>query len=300
MLNCRVEKARKNRSGFVRQDFDIAFIRHSAAGYKNNAEILSSENPRAAFDSSTQVVSDLTGAGIELAKKSAEEFFENMNPTTDKIFFVSSNEARALETANIYRQVAHDRGFEVVKPKKAKIGIKENSVLNEIGDGEIKPINVLSINAKDMLARYVFQPEKLHPPINWDAVDDDKYKTKFEQACTIISRDEQGSWGGNFYEHSADVKEIFPEMKTSKELYNTKFKDLLSLIKWAENKFKISDNNIKILAFGHEDILMEALEQHFKEGGIDNCEMIKFSLQDGEIKALFRGKDATLDIGRGN
>lgn len=125
---------------------DVTFIRHSKAGYKTQEAIERSGNPRAAFNPEDQVTPDLTPEGREFAREKAEEFFDGLDPAQDKLFFVSSNEARALETGNAYREVAEARGFEIITPEKSGTRVAE-----EIGGGQIRTLNNLSLNSQDIL-----------------------------------------------------------------------------------------------------------------------------------------------------
>ncbi len=268
---------------------DVYFIRHSKSGYKTYAGIEQSTNPRASFDPENQVTPDLTEEGIKLAKEKAGEFFDGLDPAQDKIFFVSSNEARALETANIYREVAHARGFEIIKPDKSG-----GAAAEQIGGGEVRTIENLSLNPKDTLVFNVFIPEKLSRPINWDSVDEE-FKRKWESAREIIKSDDQGSYGANLHRHSEAIKQIFPEIKTTQELHKKQFNNLLRLARWAEKKFKIKENRIKVVAFGHENYILQALDEYLQEHGINNCETIGLSLGDDKSEITFRGKNAELN-----
>lgn len=268
---------------------DVYFIRHSKSGYKTYAETEKSENPRASFDPENQVTPDLTEEGVKLAREKAEEFFGELDPAQDKIFFVSSNEARALETANIYREVAHTHGFEVIKPDKSG-----GATAEQIGGGEVRTIENLSLNPEDTLIFNVFIPEKLLRPINWDAVDKE-FKKKWELAREIIKNDDQGSYGANLHKHSVAIKGIFPEIETTQELHEKQFNNLLRLAKWAEKKFKIKESRIKVVAFGHENYVLQALDEYMQEHGINNCETIGLSLGDDKSEVSFRGKNKILN-----
>lgn len=267
---------------------DAYFIRHSKSSYKTYAEIEKSQNPRAAFDPENQITPDLTQEGIKLAKEKAEEFFGSLNPAQDKIFFISSNEARALETANIYREVARAHGFEIVKPDKSG-----SSVAERIGNGEIRTIENLSLNPKNTVLSNIFLPENLLRDINWGAIDED-FRKKWKLAREIIKNADQGSYGANLHMHSEAIKKIFPEIETSRELYERQFNNLLRLAKWAESKFKIKENKIKVVAFGHENYILEVLDECFQTQGINNCETISLALNDDNPTLSFRGREATV------
>jgi len=122
------------------------FIRHSKSAYRTYEEIQKSESPEQQLDPEKQVTPDLPEAGIELAEQEADKFFEDLDPETDAIFFTSSNEARALETANIYRKAAHEKGFDIITPENTRGELAE-----EIGEGEIRVLKNLSLNIDNVL-----------------------------------------------------------------------------------------------------------------------------------------------------
>lgn len=271
---------------------DAFFSRHSASYYQSYAKHLESDNPTGPFDVDRQVVPDLPEKGVKIADEAAEKFFEKLNPERDAIFFVSSDESRALGTANVYRQKAHSAGFEVIKPEKA--GAK---IADEIGAGEIRTVRNLSLHSDNLLRDTVFTPAKqlTNVNINWGAVDEETHR-KWDQAKAIVDGDDQGSWGANLAKHANAIKEIFPDVQTPEELYNTQFRKLTRLLKWGVEKAKSSGHpkNIKIVAFGHENYLLHALEKYFDEQSIGNCEMMALKVDDDKISGEYRGKSAEL------
>lgn len=272
------------------------FIRHSISSYKTYAEIMASEEPMQQFNPNEQLTPDLLEKGVALAKQEAEKFFATMDPEKDLIFFASSDEARAVETANIYRQVAHEKGFEIVKPEHSR-----SKLSDEIAEGEIRIIQNLSIygsNSKsNAVIDSVFNPPEKRGETNWDAIDDPELKIRFKQASAIIEADDRGSFGPNFVAHGEEVKKIFPEITTAEELYKNQFGNLIKLLKFGLEKTQSAqpEKNVKILAFGHENYLMHALEKLLQEDGIKNCETMHFSIDDEGIKAKFRGKEAQIE-----
>ncbi len=284
----------------MRQNFEsegsMYLLRHSKANYKTYAEILKSDNPQAPVEREEQILPDLTPEHKEFANKEAEKFFEHLDPQKDLLFFVSSDEARALETANIYREKAHTLGFEVVKPykdlesNKLVPATRRKSIVNKIGGGEIRTLPSLSLNIKNTLISSVFNPENRLNEINWEAVDDET-KEKWDQARRIINKDDHDSWGANFFYHSEELQKIFPELASAKEKYETKFHQIVKLIEFAYKKIKEHKdanpdftNNIKVIGFGHENYLVYALNEYFKDHEIGNCEAISFTTDDmGQI-----------------
>lgn len=274
----------------AKREDSINFIRHSNAGYTTYKKVLRSDNPTAEFRKEEQVTPDLTEEGIELARQEAEKLFESLNSNNDILFFASSNEARAVETAYIYHKVAKEQGFQIIKPEHSRSMLSE-----EMSGGEIRVINELSIDSKNMLLDFLFVSPDKRGDINW-AVVDPEFKVRFDQASKIIEDDDQGSYGGNLQKHGEKVKEVFPEITTAQDHFNMKFKNLKRLAKFGFNKAEQSGQakNIKILAFGHEGYVAQAIQNHFQEEGIDNCETIQVTMNIGSLIGNFRGKEAQL------
>lgn len=247
--------------------------RHSKSNYSEYDKTLKSENPQAAFDHSKQESLDLSEAGIKLAREKAAEFFDKLKPKTDRLFFVTSNEARVIGTANIYRLEAKARGFEIIKPEHTRSNLAEKE-----GEGELRAIETLSLNTKNTLQFLVFSSSE--PSVNWANVDDD-FKQRWQEARKIIEEDNKGSWGSNFAAHSSEIKRIFPDIETAEQFYNTKFRNILRLIKWADKKTRgMEGKQIKVLGFGHEDYLVKFLQEEFSQEGIQNCETIQFNIDE--------------------
>ena len=270
------------------------FIRHSVSTYKTYAEIAASDQPFNQMNPNDQIFPDLPEKGVELAKLEAEKFFAGLDPKKDVIFFASSNEARAIETANIYRQAAHEKGFEVLKPEHSR-----NEHAEEIGEGEIRVVKNLSIypdKNTNVVIDSVFNSPKKRSPINWNGITPE-FKERFENASKIIEADDKGSFGANLAIHSEEIKKILPEISTAEELYKDKFQNLLKLLKFGIQKAESSgqEKQVKIIAFGHENYLMYMLEKSFHEDGIKNCEAINFDVDDGVINAKFRNKEAQIE-----
>lgn len=267
------------------------YIRHSKAGYETYKKVVSSDNPEKPFDPETQITPDLTAEGRELALREAEKYFEHLDPKKDNLFFASSNEARAIETADIYRQVAHTKGFEVVKQEHSRSSYAEN-----ISEGEIRVLETLSLNSENLVMDFIFNPKAGRKAINWEMVDEET-KRKFDQAAAIVEADDQGNFGANFIKHSQKVKELLPETSSALDLYQTSFKNMLRLLRWAEKKsiqFGNQEKNIKILAFGHENALVYPIKELFDEEGLSNCEVVSFSSTGGDVKGVFREKERSL------
>ncbi|EKE15805.1 MAG: hypothetical protein ACD_11C00103G0007 [uncultured bacterium] len=254
---------------------EFLFTRHSKAKYETYGETLKSENPQASHNPDNQLENDLSESGIELARKKAEKLFDSMDSQKDALFFVSSKEARAFETAMIYQEVAKERGFEIIETRDEDSRDMKNGMTRKMADENIRAINSLSLKISNQLVGNIFNPEAYLGEINWQALDEET-KKKWKMAREIINADDQGSWGGNFYKHSGSIQKIFPELKSSRDEYETTFRKLLRLVQFAQSKVESSDGkkNIKILAFGHENYLGHALNEYFGDHEIKNCETL--------------------------
>ena len=281
MFNGEPKQTPENESGH-----SVHFTRHSKAGYKTYSKILKSDNPQQPVNVEDQVTPDLPEKGVEMARVAAEKFFETLDSSTDNLFFASSSEARALETANIYRQVAQERGFNILKPEHVRSELAE-----KIGEGDIRVVNGLSIKIANNLIGSVFNPDTHLGEVNFAAVDPET-KEKWDRAREIINSDDKGSWGANFYHHSAAIKEIFPEIADAQDEYDTKFSKLVRLAKFSLDKAKESNvnGNVKVLAFGHESYIGYALNQYFSDNDIKNCETINIEPIEGQLSIERRGK----------
>lgn len=274
-----------------KEDHSASFIRHSKSGYETYAKILSSDSPNAPFNHTEQVTPDLTESGVELARTEAEKFFSELNPAETALFFVSSNEARAIETANIYRQAAKGRGFEILVPENTRSALAEN-----IGEGEIRVVDNLSINSQDLVIDNVFQTPKKRSAVNWGRVDPE-IRRRFEEATKIIEADDQGNFGPNFAKHSEAVKKIFPEIKTAEELYEKQFKNLIRLFEFGMKKAGESEmsKRLKIVAFGHENYMAHALEKYFADHEISNCEAVVIEAEGDSVAIERRGEKSVVN-----
>lgn len=262
------------------------FIRHSKAQYRPYAEALAGDKPEGPFDPKAQHGRDLTPVGRELAQRESAKFFAGLNVADDELFFVSSNEARAIETAGIYRGKAKELGFAVIKPERSK-----SKLADELTGGEVRVMEALSLSPENMLWFTLFEGER--PVVNWEAVDPG-IKTKWESARAIIEANNQGRWGTNFLMYSEQFKADTPEFKSAEQQYHGRFRRLLKLLNWADKRLRTETEkkkNVKILAFGHEDYVVHFLQKEFTAEGINNCEAIKFDVTDsGNIGAEFRGQ----------
>jgi len=278
-----------------KRDDEFFVIRHSLAQYQGNKAIIGSDNPEAAFDPKTQDFrSDLTPDGQELARTEAEKFFDQLDPERDAIFFASSDLVRAIETAQIYKDVAKERGFEIIVPENVR-----NEIVEEIGEGEIRKVEALSLNIENMLLDFVFFPEdQLEEAVkDKDFVSEDT-KRRWVEARKIIESDNQGTWGRNYHKHSRAIQEIFPNIRTAENMYDKKFKGMVRLMRMAQRKINQEQpqKNIKVLAFSHENAMLHFMSQNFHDASINNCEGVAFKIDGPNIKATARGQTKDINI----
>jgi hypothetical protein len=247
------------------KESDIFFTRHAESAYKTYARILKSENPLCEIDYSEQIEGDLTEEGKQNAEMKAKELLSSMDPEKDMLFFVSSKENRAIETASIYRDIAIQYGFEIIDHGNKS---KENNQ-------NIRELTTLSLKNIRPFVISIFTPDQYQTEINWHAIDSET-REKWIQARNTVEKKDYGNWGENFYRYADEIKDIFPEIKTSLELFKTQFSQIQRLASFARNKINEthSDKMIKILAFGHEDYMSIALEKDFFKSNLEYCETI--------------------------
>ncbi|MFA5886728.1 MAG: hypothetical protein WC863_03015 [Patescibacteria group bacterium] len=270
-----------------KKDDEFFVIRHSISEYKLNEGIIKSDNPEAAPSADKQWFnSDLTSEGIKLAQEKAQEFFAKLNPGTDALFFVSSDLVRAAETAKIYLDIARENGFEVIISAKKEKSPESKNKAEEIGEGYIRKIDCLSLDhLENMLREQIFQPKDYLKEIeNLDKVSTET-KEKWTAARKIIEEDNQKTWGENYAAHSEEIQKIFPNVKSAKEVYESKFKNLLRLVRFGQEKInqRQPEKNIKVLAFSHENSFLYFLNENFGES-MKNCENIAFKIADSDDK----------------
>ena len=267
------------------------FIRHSKANYASYEQVASSDDPTRPVNIEGQVVPDLTESGVELAKQEAQRFFAELDPNRDELFFTSSNEVRALETAQLYKIVAKEKGFTIHTPEHVRGELAE-----DIGEGDVWVIDALSLNTQNVLVNSAFSPEAQLSTLNVDGLDEET-RDKWQKARAIVNADDKGSWGANYFAHSEELKQIFPEIETSEELYAGRFQKLLKLALFG---FKKADEatagkNIRILAFGHENYMGYALNKYFDEHELKNCEVVTIEQSEKEMMTIER-REITKEI----
>lgn len=282
-------------AGIPSQDKDrndeIRVFRHSIAKYQYDETRVNSEDPERKVDFSEQwFYEDLTPEGIKLAEQKAKEYFDTLDPKKDALFFVSSDLVRAAQTARIFLDEARSRGFEIIKPRDTKISPEfkaddESSYRNkaeEIGEGYIRKINCLTLDhLENMMREKVFyQTDYMDVIPHADKVSEET-REKWKQARAIIEADNRGSWGGNYAAHSEEIAQIFTNVKSAKDIYETKFKNMIRLAQFADKKIKEEDpeKNIKVLGFSHENSFIYFLNHNFGET-IKNCESVAFHISE--------------------
>ena len=294
-----------NNNGEEKKKVKADYIRHSKANYLTYREMVASENPDQVFDHTKQIFPDLSVEGVKLAQESAKEFFKKLDPATEQLFFVSSNEARAIETAGIYRDEALANTFTIIKPEHTRSPISDEHL-----GGDIRVIDALSINFKNAIASSLLNPPSSRHPVNYDALDP-REVTLYKKLQETIDKDNKGTFAANFLAYGDEIKKYLPEFETAEDLYNRNFKNLIRLFRFAEKKInepivsadsesesgskkEAVQKKIRILAFGHENQVLVALNTYFAEQGIHNCEVLSIESGDeGEVIGTFRGKEVS-------
>lgn len=288
-----MEKMTIQSQGDTSTDPEIHLLRHSKAAYKSYSQVAGSENPDRPVDPEHQVFPDLPESGVRLAQEEAEKFFASMNSESDAVFFVSSSQARALETAQVYKEVANAKGLTVITPEHDR-----NPAHDIVGDGEIRVLRSLSIDKGNVLWGALYNPPAYIPDINWSAVDAEM-KVRWDAARAIVLANDHGSWGANYFQYSDILKEqgMLPaEEATAQEQFDTQFQRLKQLMRFGAKKAKdgFDGKKIHIVAVGHENYLSKALERYFHDEEIKNCEVLDVRVSDEKIEMTRRGD--TVDI----
>ncbi len=207
-----------------------ALGRHDDAKYQLNEFIPQSDDPLRTFDKKEQPLSDLTEKGKEHAVQSANEFFHHFNPEKDEIVIFSSALTRSRETANIYLNIAREKGFsiKVLVGNDTKLGLVDfdnteevkieyevnkkrgnlsEDLFNMQGGERVRTLNQVSLdNIKQMFIEFLFHPENYLEKVNSEDVDKipNEYQIIWSEARRIIENDNMGSWGENFLRYSDD------------------------------------------------------------------------------------------------
>lgn len=280
---------------------EALLTRHSIAQYIANDEALISDDPSVFFDIENQPSPDLTPEGVDFARQEAEKLLATLDPAKDKLFFVSSALARALETAAIYAQVAKEKCFMVIKPRQSGPGSELGAAAQRISGKEVRAVRSLTVRPYNPLATMIFSPDNDNrlQRINWNAVDP-ILKEKWEQAHTFVTAGGKESWNANFVAYSEQIAQRFPEfgIESARHLFERQFKNIVRLAAFGIRKAQKTDPNgsIKILAFGHDNYLGYALNEYFQDHDIKNCETITLATDDtGAVHMERRG--ARLPIG---
>lgn len=286
-------------------------FRHSGPPYyRLDRSIVTSRNPEAKPLANDQsFYSDLPPQARELALRKAQEFFDRRDPKTNKpimdpkkdaAFFVSSDLNRSVETALIFLEEAHRRGFEIIEPRKEQ-GERTayRDMADHVSEGAIRKIECLTLNhLENKLREEIFQPtDFLKEVVKYPENVSQETLEKWGQARAIIERDNRGSWGANYAAHSQEIEKIFPNVKSAESVYNTKFKQMLKLVRFGEKKRQESGfpKNVRVLGFSHENSFIYFLQQNFGET-MGYCEDIAFDATPkadtlgGDVSVMAKGK----------
>lgn len=277
---------REDKEESPRKNFEAFFTRHGVALYREHLRTLTSDDPEQRMNPDMALRPDLDPEHIESARHAAAELIGSLNPETDEICIVSSNLPRAIETANIYREVAHEKGFTVVHHEdKAR-----NEYARESADDEIRILKNLNVEVENLVTLSVFHPDVESQGINWEKVSDDT-KSKWAEARVIIESDDRGNWGKNFVAHAEAISQLFPDVGRAKEAYERQFQNLIKLGRFAaaHSAARDGDKQIKVLAFGHENYIRPFLKEYYGDPELNNVETIKVEIGD-EVSVERRGE----------
>ncbi|MDO8564167.1 MAG: histidine phosphatase family protein [Nanoarchaeota archaeon] len=276
-----------------RGSFSASYIRHSAASYPTYAGIMMSDDPTAPFNPERQVERDLTPDGIKIAQDSARKYFDQLDPKKDKLYMIASNEVRALETAKVYKDEAVSRGFAIISVPK-----QENDIGYRITKGGVRTSSRLSIDSKNLVADNVFMPADKRFKVN-SAKLTPEFRDKYQQALAIVDRDNKGSYGANLVAYGDEVKKVLPEVRTSEQIEKEKLGVLINTFgKYAKRHAEQgSEEDVKVLAFGHQDQMVGFLNREFGNADLKNCEAVSFDFDMGErkVEVSYRGNRKKLE-----
>ncbi|MES2225730.1 MAG: hypothetical protein V4480_02885 [Patescibacteria group bacterium] len=253
--------------------FEAFFTRHGAALYLENGRILRSDSPEATPNFKGLLRPDLDPQKIEAVHKAAEKLLGSLNPDTDELFIVSSDIPRAIETADIYRQIAHTLGFTVIRHEDRQV---RDDFARDSAESEIRTLPSLGLRVENLLNLALFSPETTEEDINWSGVSSEA-REKWRKARALIDQDSRANWGENFVAHADEIGKLYPDIARAKAAYVQGFQNLLRLAKFAKRKSETlaPGRKIKVLAFGHENYIRPFLSENFGDAGFDNVETIK-------------------------
>jgi hypothetical protein len=284
------------------QDCSFFTIRHADALYQGNEEIVASENPEGPFVPIEQNFnSDLSLEGQELTKEKAKAFLSQFDPNKDSLYFASSNLIRARETASIFLTEAKSRGFEIIQATTAPSHKIDQSIQEQLGGNEIRTMESLSLNIKNMLAEFIFHQHNYLNPRDGEGVHvfhpenvSLAMRELWEQGRKIIESDNKGTWGKNFLAHGAKIQILFDEyakdhtdmqvpcITTAEDMNNIKFRRMLREMKTVKGNMaeyeKSHDKRIRVLAFSHENSFLYFLDKEFNQQGIDKLEAVGYDI----------------------
>lgn len=278
-----------------RGKFSADYFRHSESPYKTYKAKLKSDEPNSPLNPEQQYVDDLTPKGVEIAKDAARKYFEGLNPEKDRLYFVSSNEARALGTARVYKDEAEKRGFTIIDVPEAR---QKNDIAYRVTGGKVRTSKKLSVNPQNLVLDNLFMPADKRFEVNFDKLSPD-FIVKYEQAKAIVDRDNKGSYGANLVAHASEVRKIFPEVKTAESVEKEKLQKLIHTFgKYAKRHAEQgSEEDIKVLAFGHQDQMVGFLNREFGKADLQNCEAVSFDFDasDKRVEVKYRGEKRKLE-----
>jgi hypothetical protein len=279
------------------------FMRHGESGYKTVKKDLTSENPQKAFDRENQLPEDLTEKGKLQAQEGAKEILKNLKPEQTMLHVWSSDEARAVNTSQIFIEEATKLSFKISPSNPKRKGAYW------LTTEPISRTEVLSISTPNTLLATIFMPtstfrctQEMLQTEGESAEDAQILLNKISEIREIIDREnqeaiEQGeaiNWGRNYAKFGDYVNTILPDVDGPEQIYRLKF---IKGVRLLQKKSQDSNNTDHIVLFGHENILLHFLKSQFKREHYDNCEILNFSVDHANLYiSLSDGTSKTIAI----
>ncbi len=267
----------------------------------------------------------------EVWESQADKLLKSLDPKKDVLYIASSPVERAAQTAVIYSQKARETGFQIIDHGDKDIvafgpeGFVSPEGQRTLEEGKgvgVRKFETSMPSMEALLPAYIadvctpvnMYPEKFLNPdkksLNYEsllalpawAAMPDEAKGKWLEARKYIDEHDQGSWGENYYQHSAHLATIFPEMPIATEVSQKRLAHYGKLFSTVRDSFTEqganAGKNLKMLIFTHEESF-GALEGVFGEGShaMNNCEAVRFRPNEqGDYTILKRDKLASAHL----
>lgn len=213
-----------------------------------------------------------------------------MDPATTILHIWSSDEARTINTCQIFTEQATQAGF-AISPSSTKRKGAYWLTTEPISRNEI-----LSIDTPNTLLSTIFMPKgrfnytlsMLQTDRDTDLKAQELYSKILEIKSIIDTENQEASergekinWGSNYAKYGDYVHNILPNIEGPEQMYRRKF---IKGIKFLQKKSICAQNQDHIILFGHENILLYFLKTQFEKERFDNCEILGFSVDSENLK----------------